>query len=152
MVPIVTNIVPYRFSSVVIKDSSRARKPIAASWFNGCPTRVPKPLSLIMFECRLTLEPQLVQKTKIYISVNYGKSFTYSYLMCWVRHLRILPYESKCYSSVGSATLASAKHIFWTWRAMLSINCAYRFIPPLHLIQHLVSQNEWCGVWVAAHI
>lgn len=82
MVPIVTNIVPYRFSSVVIKDSSRVRKPIAASWFNGCPTRMPKPLSLIMFECRLTLEPQLVQKTKIYISVNYGKSFTYSYLMC----------------------------------------------------------------------
>lgn len=43
--------------------------------FNGCTTRVQKLLGLIMFECRLTLKPQLVQETEIYISVNYEKFY-----------------------------------------------------------------------------
>ena len=39
MVPKVTSVVPYRFSSVVIKDSSRVRKPIGGlivQWLHPC--------------------------------------------------------------------------------------------------------------------
>ena len=44
----------------------------------AAPPLLPKPLGLIMFECRLILEPQLVQKTKINTSVKYEKSFSIS--------------------------------------------------------------------------